>query len=298
MDEFVQLCFNGLALGARYALVALGFVIIYRATGVINFAQGGLVAIGAYLTYAFANGANLPFALAVIVAIACAGLVGAGIERVVLRHMVGEPVFAVIMVTIGLLFIMEQVVTAVWGFDALNLDDPWGVSTSDVGGVVMSVRDLWTLGVAAAALAGFFVFFRTSRLGVAMRATAFDAEAALAQGISARRVYAVSWAISAGLAALAGVTLASGPAALSPAVGAIALVAFPAMIVGGMDSPAGAVAGGMIIGLTQALTAGYQQDVAPWLGDNFGAVMPYVVMIVILLVRPYGLFGAREVRRV
>jgi branched-chain amino acid transport system permease protein len=298
MTEFLQLCFNGMSLGARYALVALGFVIIYRATGVINFAQGGLVAVGAYLTYAFANGAELPFALAVILAVACAGLLGAGIERVVLRHMVGEPVFAVIMVTIGLLFILEQAVTTIWGFDALNLADPWGVRTVDVGGVVMSVRDLWALGLAAAIVAGFFAFFRYSKLGVAMRATAFDAEAALAQGISARRVYAVSWAISAGLAAIAGVTLASGAAALTPTIGAVALVAFPAMIVGGLDSPIGAVLGGFIIGLTQALTAGYQQDIAPWLGDNFAAVMPYVVMILILLIRPYGLYGTREVRRV
>ena len=298
MSELLQLVFNGLSLGARYALVALGFVIIYRATGVINFAQGGLVALGAYFTYAFANGAALPFALAVVLAVACAALVGAGVERVVLRHMVGEPVFAVIMVTIGLLFIMEQVVTAIWGFDALNLADPWGVDTVEALGITMAVRDLWALAIAAAIVAGFFAFFRYSKLGVAMRATAFDAEAALAQGISARSVYMVSWAISAGLAALAGVTLASGAAALTPTIGAIALVAFPAMIVGGLDSPIGAVLGGMIIGLTQALTAGYQQDVAPWLGDNFAAVMPYVVMILILLVRPYGLFGTREVRRV
>ena len=298
MDEFIQLCFNGLALGARYALVALGFVIIYRATGVINFAQGALVALGAYLTYAFANGAELPFALAVLLAVVCASLFGAGLERVVLRRMVGEPVFAVIMITIGLLFIIDQAITAIWGFDALNLADPWGVETVAAGGVVMAVRDLWTLAIAAAVLGGFFVFFRLSTLGVAMRATAIDAEAALAQGISVRRVFGVSWAISAGLAALAGVTLASGPAALSPTIGAIALVAFPAMIVGGMDSPVGAVAGGLIIGLTQALTAGYQEDVAPWLGQNFAVVMPYVVMIVILLVRPYGLFGTPEVRRV
>ena len=298
MSEFLQLLFNGAALGARYALVALGFVIIYRATGVINFAQGGLVAIGAYLTYAFANGSGMPFALAVLLAVVCSAFFGAGLERTVLRKMVGEPVFAVIMITIGLLFIIEQAVTAIWGFDSLNLADPWGVNTVKAGDIVMATKDLWTLGIAAAVLGAFFLFFRLSTLGVAMRATAIDAEAALAQGISARRVYAVSWAISAGLAALAGVTLASGPAALSPTIGAIALVAFPAMIVGGMDSPAGAVAGGMIIGITQALTAGYQQDIAPWLGDNFAAVMPYVVMIVILLVRPYGLFGTKEVRRV
>jgi branched-chain amino acid transport system permease protein len=298
VTEFLQLLFNGAALGARYALVALGFVIIYRATGVINFAQGGLVAIGAYLTYAFANGSGMPFALAVLLAVVCAALLGAALERVVLRRMVGQPVFAVIMITIGLLFIIEQAVTAIWGFDSLNLADPWGVDTVKAGDIVLAVRDLWTLGIAAAILAGFFAFFRLSTLGVAMRATALDAEAALAQGISARRVFAISWGISAALAALAGVTLASGPAALSPTIGAIALLAFPAMIVGGMDSPVGAVAGGMIIGITQALTAGYQEDIAPWLGDNFAAVMPYVVMIVILMVRPYGLFGTREVRRV
>jgi branched-chain amino acid transport system permease protein len=298
VTEFLQLCFAGLALGARYALVALGFVIIYRATGVINFAQGGLLAVGAYLTYAFANDAGLPFFLAVVLALAFSALLGAAVERTMLRPMVGQPVFAVIMITIGLLFILEQVVTTVWGYDSLNLADPWGVDTVRAGDVVMSVRDLWTLGLAAAVLAGFFAFFRLSKLGVAMRATALDPEAALAQGISARRVFAVSWAISAALAALAGVTLASGPAALSPGIGAIALVAFPAMIVGGLDSPIGAVVGGIIIGLTQALTAGYQQDLFPWAGDNFGAVMPYLVMILILLVRPYGLFGTKEVRRV
>lgn len=298
MSEFLQLCFNGLALGARYALVALGFVIIYRATGVINFAQGALVALGAYVTYAFANSAGLPFVLSVLLAVFCAAAFGAAVERTVLRKMVGEPVFAVIMITIGLLFVVEQAITAIWGFDNLNLADPWGVDTVRVGDVVMAERDLWTLGIAAAILGGFFVFFQASALGTAMRAMAQDAEAALAQGISARRVFMVSWAISGGLAALAGVTLASGPAALSPTIGAIALVAFPAMIVGGMDSPIGAVVGGLIIGLTQALTAGYQEDIAPWLGQNFGAVMPYVVMIVILLVRPYGLFGTREVRRV
>ena len=154
MTEFLQLCFAGLALGARYALVALGFVIIYRATGVINFAQGGLLAVGAYLTYAFANDAGLPFFLAVVLALAFSALLGAAIERTMLRPMVGQPVFAVIMITIGLLFILEQVVTTVWGYDSLNLADPWGVDTVRAGDVVMSVRDLWTLGLAAAVLAG------------------------------------------------------------------------------------------------------------------------------------------------
>jgi branched-chain amino acid transport system permease protein len=297
MSEFLQLCFAGLALGTRYALVALGFVIIYRATGVINFAQGGLLLIGAYLAYAF-NRTGMPFVLAVLLAIAVSAILGALTERVVLRKMVGQPVFAVVMVTIGLLFIADQVVTSIWGFDALNLNDPWGVDTVAVGDVVLAVKDLWTIALAGAVLLGFFAFFRYSKLGVAMRATAFDQEAALAQGISARQVFGVSWAISAALACLAGVTVAAGPAALAPGIGSIALVAFPAMIVGGLDSPIGAVIGGIVIGLTQALTAGYQQDLFSWAGSNFSAVSPYVVMVLILLVRPYGLFGTKEVRRV
>ena len=297
MSEFLQLCFAGLALGTRYALVALGFVIIYRATGVINFAQGGLLLIGAYLAYAF-NRTGMPFVFAVLLAIAVSAILGALTERIVLRKMVGQPVFAVVMVTIGLLFIADQVVTSIWGFDALNLNDPWGVDTVAVGDVVLAVKDLWTIALAGAVLLGFFAFFRYSKLGVAMRATAFDQEAALAQGISARQVFGVSWAISAALACLAGVTVAAGPAALAPGIGSIALVAFPAMIVGGLDSPIGAVIGGIVIGLTQALTAGYQQDLFSWAGSNFSAVSPYVVMVLILLVRPYGLFGTKEVRRV
>jgi branched-chain amino acid transport system permease protein len=298
MQEFLQLCFAGVSQGSRYALVALGFVIIYRATGVINFAQGGLLALGAYFTYAFANSFSWPFLLAAIAAMVASALVGAATERLVLRRMIGQPVYAVIMITIGLLFFIEQVITAIWGFDALNLADPWGVKTVDAGGVIMSVKDLWTIGLAAAALGAFFAFFRLSSMGVAMRAVAFDQEAALAQGISVRRVFAVSWAISAALAALAGLTLAAGPASLGPSIGAIALVAFPAMIVGGLDSPGGAVLGGLIIGLTQSLTAGYQDDILPWAGDNLAAVMPYIVMTIILQIRPYGLFGTPEVRRI
>lgn len=297
MSDFLQLCFSGLAQGSRLALVALGFVIIYRATGVINFAQGGLLALGAYLTYAFV-GASFPFALAVIAAMACCALTGAATERVILRRMVGQPAFAVIMITIGLLFFLRVVISAIWGADSLNLRDPWGIDTVKAGSVVLGVADLWTIGLAVAALVAFFLFFRYSKLGVAMRATAIDQEAALAQGISVRRVFAVSWAISAALATLAGVTLASGAAALTPGIGDIALIAFPAMIVGGLDSPLGAVLGGIVIGLAQSLTAGYQDDLFPWAGNNFSAVMPYVVMIAILLVRPYGLLGTKEVRRV
>jgi branched-chain amino acid transport system permease protein len=298
VTDFLQLTFAGLALGSLYALVALGFVVIYKATGVINFAQGGLVLLGGYLAYNGVHTWHLPFAAAVIVAMVMCAAVGVVIERLVLRRLVGQPVFAVIMVTVGLLFILEQVVTGIWGFDRLNLGDPWGIDKVTLGSVSLATRDVWTIGLAAVVVAAFFVFFRTSRYGVAMRATAFDQEAAIANGISARRVFGLSWAIAGAVATLAGVMLSAGGAGVRPDIEFVALLAFPAIILGGLDSPAGAVVGGIVIGVTQNLTAGYQSRWFPWLGGGFGSVMPYVVMILILLVRPYGLFGTREVRRI
>jgi branched-chain amino acid transport system permease protein len=298
MEEFLELSFAGLALGARYALVALGFVIIHRATGVINFAQGGLVVLGAYLAFQATQRWGLPFVIAVLFALAATALVGVLIERLVLRRLVGQPVFAIVMITIGILILIEQMIPTVWGAESQNLGDPWGVETLGVGGIALSVADLWTIVLTAAALAAFFLFFRLSRYGLAMRAAAFDQEAALAQGISVRRVVALSWAIAGIVGALAGITLAAGATGVDPTISFIALAAFPAMILGGLDSPGGAVVGGLVIGVTQTLTAGYQPDIAPWLGSNFYVVMPYVVMVLVLMVRPYGLFGTPEVRRV
>lgn len=298
MTEFLQLVVNGTALGFKYALVALGFVIIFKATGVINFAQGGFVMLGAYLTYQFGTTWGLPFAVAVLLAMVATALSGLVVERLILRRMVGRPPFALIMITIGMLFIIQEIVSLIWGFDALNLGDPWGLETLQVGEIVIRVSDLWTVGLALAAVAVFFAFFRFTSLGLAMRATALDQEAALAQGMSAKRVFASSWAIAGAVAALAGVTIAAGPANLTPGVQFLALLAFPAIILGGLDSPGGAIVGGVIIGITQTLTAGYQGDYAAFLGPNFQTVMPFVIMVLVLLVRPYGLFGTKEVKRI
>ncbi len=298
MTKFLELAFSGVIRGSLYALVALGFVVIYKSTGVINFAQGGLLLVGMYATYNAHITWGLPFWLAVLLGAALTALAGALVERLVLRRMIGQPVFAVVMVTLGLLIIVQQVVPTIWGYDRLNLGDPWGLDKVSLGGINVEVKDLWTLGLAAAVLAAFFAFFRFSRYGVAMRATAFDQEAAIAQGISARRVFALSWAIAGGVATLAGVMLAAGSGGVEPGKDIIALAAFPAIILGGLDSPLGAVIGGFVIGLSQSLTSGYQPEHAAFLGENFDNVMPYIVMVLILLVRPYGLFGTREVVRV
>jgi branched-chain amino acid transport system permease protein len=298
MTDFMQLLVAGIAVGALYALVALGFVVIYKSTGVINFAQGALLLLGAYFAFSFEHNLGLPFYLAVILAVVACAAVGVLIERLILSRMVGQPVFAVIMITIGLTIAVEQIVIWRWTGLQRNFADPWGLDTFKIGEVVVPVVNMIRIVVAGVLLVGFFLFFRYSRLGVAMRATASDQEAALAQGISARRIFALSWAVAAGIAAIAGILLASGGRGLDPSLGVVALVAFPAIILGGLDSPTGAIVGGVVMGVVETMTSGYSDKLPDWLGTNFHRVTPYVVLVAILLVRPYGLFGTKEVRRV
>jgi branched-chain amino acid transport system permease protein len=297
-DAWFEALFSGLAVGAKYALVALGFVIVFKATKVLNFAQASFVLVGGFFAWQLTVGWGLDFYLALVLSMLGGALLGMLVERLVLRRLVGEPPFALIMVTIGVLYILDNVATALWGPEDRDLMDPWGARTADVGEVNLAVADMWTIAVTALVLAAFFAFFRYSGVGLAMRATADDQEAAQAVGISARTVYRTSWSLAGGLGALAGVMLASGIGSVGPGLGAVALVAFPAMILGGLESPAGAVVGGLVIGLAQQLTALLQPEYATFLGSGFERVAPYVIMVLILLVRPYGLFGEREVRRV
>src|SRR5256886_3042200 len=248
---------HGIALGAVYALIALGFVIVYKATQVINFAQGELVLLGAYLVCAF-NQTALPSAASVGVAVIVMAGVGWAIERTILRRMVGKPVFAVVMITIGLAIVVRQVVSAVWGFDDVLLGEPWAAARLQMGDVGVNVTSLVTIATAGALLVAFFVFFRFTRAGIGMRATAIDQEAALAVGIPVRGVFAQAWMIAGAIAAIAGVLLVAFPATLHPAVGFTALRAFPAAIVGGLDSTGGAVVRGVPVGPVQVLPHGEQ----------------------------------------
>ncbi len=298
MSDLLQFLVAGLSLGSVYALICLGFVVIYRATGVVNFSQGGLVALGAFTTHQLVQRNGVPFALGVLLAMVLVALFGMLLERVVFRPMVGQPVFATTLLTLGVLFVVEQMCAAIWGYDVQMVGDPWGVRTTMIGGAAVKVADLWTIGAAAAALGAFFALFRFTSLGIAMRAGAADPEAALAHGISPRAIHGLAWAIAGAVATVAGVMLAAGPKGVDLSLGIVAFRAFPAMILGGLDSAEGAVAGGLLIGLVEVLTAAYLVPAVPALGDNFHVVMPYLVMIAILVVRPYGLFGTVEVRRV
>jgi branched-chain amino acid transport system permease protein len=297
VTDFLQFLVAGVAVGSLYALLALGFVIVYKATGVINFAHGGLLLLGTYLAFHFKERLGLPFYVAVLAAMICCAAVGLIIERLFLRHMVGQPVFAVILVTIGLSIAINQIVTWAWGFERQNLNDPWGLRTYDFGGVIVALTDIVRVLAAAGLLAAFFAFFRRSRYGLAMRATASDQEAAMAQGISASRIFGLAWAIAGVTATVAGVLLASGVRGVDPELSFVAFLAIPAIILGGLDSTTGAVVGGLIIGIVEEMTKGYADRVPEFLGHNFHTVTPYIVLVAIMLIRPYGLFGTKEVER-
>jgi branched-chain amino acid transport system permease protein len=295
MTAFFQLLFQGLALGCVYALVALGFTVVYRASKVINFAQGSMSLVGAYLVSVLATGLNLPFALAVIAAIALLAAGGAAFQMTVLRRMLGQPVFVLVMITIGLSIVINSAIPAIFGGNARILGDPWGASAVNVGGVTFNWVRIWTVLCTGLILVLYFAFDRFSRYGLAMRATAADEEAAMAVGVPVRRVYALTWAIAGGVAAVAGLFLAGFPSSVNPSLGDVALRAFPAIILGGLDSPPGAVVGGITIGMVEVMASGYAPG---WLGSNFAGVAPYVVMILVLLSKPYGLFGTPPVERI
>lgn len=299
MTKFLQLLTSGIALGSIYALIALGFVVVYKATRTFNFAQGGFVLLGTYLTYQFGVAWSWPFYLAMAIAVVCMAGIAAMLERLVLRRMIGQPPFSVILVTLGILLVIEQTVRVIWTQPSYVLANPWGTRTIDVGGVTIQHVDLWAVGFAAVLLGLFFVFFRFTRLGLGMRASALDQETAAAQGISVARSFQVSWVIAGAVGVVAGVMLtARGGAGLSAALSFVALRAFPAMILGGLDSPGGAVAGGALVGIAEVMTSGYLNAQADLVGDNFSVVVPYLLLIVVLLWRPHGLFGTKAVDRV
>jgi branched-chain amino acid transport system permease protein len=223
-------------------------------------------------------------------------LIGMGVERAALRPMVGKPVFVVAIITIGVDIALRTVVNRFIGVQLRPMGDPWQFNVVTLFGLPVQQRYLVMLVATAIVVAVLFAFFRYSRIGLAMRAVAFDQETALAQGISVGTVFSVSWAIAGALAALAGMFVSTG-AGVDTNTWVIALKALPAIIIGGLDSVGGAVIGGLIVGVVEALVGTYQPEVAPWLGENFSLVSPYVVLLIVLLLKPYGLFGTPEVER-
>lgn len=299
MAYFFQLVFAGVALGCIYALIGLGFSIIFKASEVINFAQGELLLVGAYIVSSGVFEWHLPFLVAFLLGIAVTVLIGVLFQRFILQRMIGRPVFSILMITIGLDIILRTVVLVRWGSNPVPAATPFNITSGINGfGVHFGANDLWTIMVTIAVCAALFIFFRFTRYGLSMRATALDQETALAMGINIRAIYALAWGLSAAIATIGGVFLAIDNFAIDPTLGGTALLAFPAIILGGLDSVSGAVVGGIIIGLAQVVTAGYESSVASFLGASIHEITPYIIMILVLLIRPYGLFGTKKVERI
>lgn len=295
MTIFLQLLLTGGVVGMVYALAALGFVLIYKASRVLNLAQGYFLALGAFGALAIAQITHLPFALAVLLSLLLSFVLGLVVERVFLRPMIGEPVIAVIMVTIGLAALLRGVILLFWGAGNFGFPQLLPEKPVILGPLIVSPIYLGALVISLACLAIFAVFFRQTTLGVAMRAVADDQQAAQSLGVSIRRVFAASWGIAAVVAATAGVVVGSINGLNADALSFIGLKVFPAVILGGLDSIPGAVVGGVTIGILENLAGGYLD---PLVGGGAKEVAPFVVLVLVLMLRPYGLFGTVEIERV
>ncbi|SOC22736.1 branched-chain amino acid ABC transporter permease [Stappia indica] len=286
---FIEVTLAGLGSGALLSLTALAFVLIYKATRVINLAVGELLMLGGYLFFAFAAGLGLPAWAAIPLAIAGGGLVGAVVERGLIRPMLGESPIAVFMVTIGLGSILVGLVELVWGTDPRALPAFMGNAPIFIGEAYVSRKIAIAFAVAAVVIAVFLALFRFWRGGVALRATATDQAAAYSCGINVPGVFSLAWVIGCGTAAGAGVLLGS-IGGISPSMGVFGLSALVVVIVGGLDSVAGALVGGLVIGLIEAWAGTY-------LGGEYKLVTTFGLLLVALMIRPYGLFGTTEIER-
>lgn len=296
MTRFLEAVADGLGRGSVYALIALGFVIIYKSSRVISFAQPGFMIAGVVLVTYLVQVSWLGFWGAMALGAVLTALLALGIERAVIRPMIGRPIFAIAIITIGIDIILRTVAHAYIGPLVRHVGDPWGRSLLHLGPIRMEQRHLAAVVTAAVLVALLFVFFRYTRMGLAMRAVSEDQEAALAQGVSVGAVFALSWALAGGLAAVAG-TFAAAGVSVDTTFWPIALYALPVIILGGLDSLLGAVVAGLAIGVLRALADQYP-DWLEWLGRNPSVIVPWLVMVLVLVLRPYGLFGTREVERV
>ncbi|MFG1299551.1 branched-chain amino acid ABC transporter permease [Xanthobacter sp. V3C-3] len=291
----LQLIINGLIIGTLYGVVGMCFVLIYKASQVVNFAQGEFLLIGAWTCWWLLTAWNIPFFWGFLIAVCFMMVFGVAVQMVVLRPLIGEPIISVIMVTIGLSIFFQALMKWMFGTFAQPFPPIFSVAKVDILGLQVQTAYLMSTGVSLAIMAGFAWFFKYSRLGLAMRATAFSQQVAQSLGISVRQVFALSWGISAAVSAVAGVVvgIVNG---VSSALSYFGIKVFPAVILGGLDSVFGAVVGGLIVGLLENLGQYVDSQFLKW--GNLYEIIPFYALIIILMIKPYGLFGTRDIERV
>ena len=294
MELLVQLLVAGTLVGSIYALVALGWALIYKSSGVLNLAMGELTLIGAYVCLTFYNW-GIPFPLAILGSLIMGGVLGLLVERLVLRPLIGEPILTVIMVTVGLSFLFKGLVGLIWGTDTQVFTPPiFPAEPIRAGPITISPVFLGGFVAALLLLVAFTWFFQRTRWGLAMQATADDQMAALSLGVSAKLVYAIAWAIAFMAAGVGGIFLGiiNG---LNVSVSFLGLLVLPAVVLGGLNSVPGAIVGGVLIGILQNLAGGYLDPLIP---GGIKEVFPLAFMAVVLLFKPYGLWGWQKIERV
>jgi len=294
MEFFFQLVVTGLVIGSIYSLLALGFTLIYKATDVVNFAQGELLLVGAYVCLHTTVAYKVPFWGAFFLTAIFTFVLGFAIEKLFLRKMIGEPIISIIMLTIGLSSLMRAIVQMIWGTDTRTFPSVFSQEPIHIMGLNISQVYLYSIGAVAVFLILFTIFFKKSKVGIAMRAVASDQQAAMSMGIDVKRIFALSWAIAAVVSAVGGIFLGNING-INTSLSHFGLKVFPVVILGGLDSILGAIIGGLIIGILENLAGGY---IDPLIGGGAKELFPFVVMIVVLMIKPYGLFGTKEVEKV
>ena len=289
---FMQMLLSGLSMGSIYALVALGFVLIYKATSILNLAQGEFLMVGAYVCLSITIDFGLNFFASFMLTMVFSVFLGLAVERLVLRPLIGEPIISVIMVTIGLTYILRGVVIMIWGNDIRQFNI-FPEQPVDFWGVKLTYLYLYSLGISLVLLTVFAIFFKYARTGIFMRAVADHQTAAQSMGISVRGVFAMSWCISAVVSSIGGI-LVGNIAGVGVDLSYIGLKVLPAVILGGLDSILGAIIGGLIVGILEFLSAGYLDPYIPAINEVF----PFIVLVLVLMIKPYGLFGTEEIERV
>ena len=289
---FMQLLLSGLSMGSIYALVALGFVLIYKATSILNLAQGEFLMVGAYICLSITLDFGLNFFASFMLTMVFSVILGLAVERFVLRPLIGEPIISVIMVTLGLTYILRGLVIMIWGNDIRQFNI-FPQQPVDFWGVKLTYLYLYSLGISLVLLTIFAIFFKYARTGIFMRAVADHQTAAQSMGISVRGVFAMSWCISAVVSSIGGI-LVGNIAGIGVDLSYIGLKVLPAVILGGLDSILGAIMGGLIVGVLEFLSAGYLDPYIPAINEVF----PFIVLVLVLMIKPYGLFGTEEIERV
>jgi branched-chain amino acid transport system permease protein len=294
MDIFIQIIVTGIATGGVYGLIALGFVLIFKATGLLNLATGAFMTLGAYICLTVIGQLGAPFWLAFLCTLGFAILLGIVLERLILRPLIGEPIISVVMVTIGLSSILQGLTHLIWSPDYRSFPEIFPPEPLDLGFAIVPSGLLWGFIFAAVGTLIFILIFKLTRTGVAMRATASDQQAALSMGISVRWIFALSWSYGAVAAVIGGIVVGN-ISGISIYLGDIGLKVLAVIILGGLDSIGGAILGGLIIGILENL-AGLYLD--PIFGGGVKDVAPFFILVVIIMIRPHGLFGKKIIERV